>query len=169
MPALIEAGVSKQQLLTVWATNGDTGFTPAQLLAAGITSAELYAGGIPGYLLFNGVCNTPLSVGTAPAPTIKLLSTNLSPTDTNIVLEGQAANSIRWSSSILPGQDASLTVLSDDPIEMLGNMIAERIRIENTTIVSTLTIPFAYVFSNSTITVGDRNLRSTSIQLCPGR
>ena len=198
MPDLREAGVSKQQLLTVWATNADTGFTPAQLLTAGITVAEMrsnnitlsqiYAGGvsitylieagltasllynegIPGYALFNEACNPPLSAGTAPAPTIKLLSTNLNPTDTNIVLEGRAVNSINWASPELPGEAAIFT-MARGGLDMLGNMIAERIRIDGTTVVSTLTIPFDYVFSNLTVRLSDGQARFINFQLCPGR
>ena len=41
MPALIETGISNRQLLAVWSTNADIGFTPAQLLVAGISIAEM--------------------------------------------------------------------------------------------------------------------------------
>ena len=198
MPALIMDGISKQQLLAVWSTNPDTGFTPAQLVEARITIAEMrsnnitlsqiYAGGvsityligagltasllynegIPGYALFNEACNTPLSAGTAPAPTIRLISTKLNSTDTNIVLEGRAFSSINWTSPELPEEGASFTRQSGG-LEMLGNMIAERIGIDGTTVVSTLTIPFDYVFSNLTVRLSDIRARTTSIQLCPGR
>ena len=250
MPALIEAGVSKQQLLAVWDTNGDTGFTPAQLLTAGITSAEmlaegitiaqmqaggitlaqihaggvspvqllaagitsaemlaagitvaqmqasgitlaqihaggvsiaqllgtglsiaqLYTGGISGYLLFNGVCNTPLSVGTAPAPTIKLLSTNLSnATNTQAVLEGRGNRSIKW---LISGINGNATFIQIDTVnvpKMLGSATAVLRENENIRLVSTLSLPFDYVFSNLTITVSDFQSRGNSIQLCPGR
>ena len=198
MADIRNAGISEQQLLAVWSTNADIGFTSAQLLTAGITVAQmqsnditlgqihaggvsiayllgtgltlsqLYTGGIPGYLLFNGFCNTPLSVGTAPAPTIKLLSTNLNLTDTNIVLEGRAVGSINWTSPELPGEGATFTRQSGG-LEMLGNMIAERIRIDGTAVVSTLTIPFDYVFSNLTVNLTDTQFRITNFQLCPGR
>ena len=95
MPALIETGISNQQLLAVWSTNADTGFTIDQLLAARITLSQMYAGGIPGYILFNEVCNTSLSVGTGSAPKIKLLSTNLVATNTRVVLEARGSGSVR--------------------------------------------------------------------------
>ena len=41
MPALVGAGATKEQLLAVWSLDGATGFTPAQLLSAGVTVAEM--------------------------------------------------------------------------------------------------------------------------------
>ena len=78
MPALVSAGVTKEQLLAVWSANADTGFTPAQLKEAGVTIAEmrshgltiaqihvggisiadLRSGGVADYLVFNEACNT---------------------------------------------------------------------------------------------------------------
>ena len=197
MPDLREAGISKQQLLAVWDTNADIGFTTAQLLAAGITVAQMQAGGItlaqihaggvsiaqllgtglsiaqlrtggvPDYALFNEACNTPLSVGASPAPTIRLLSTNLTPTNTQVVLEGRGISSVIWQISGIDGW-ASFTT-SSSPLTMIGSATAVLIRIEEKTIVSTISLPFAYVFSNLTINVTDVQFRSTSIQLCPGR
>ena len=56
MPALIDAGVTKEQLLAVWSLDGATGFTPlqlkdasitvAQMKSAGLTVSEMYTGGI---------------------------------------------------------------------------------------------------------------------------
>ena len=249
MPDLREAGISKQQLLAVWDTNGDTGFTPAQLLAADITSAEMLAagitvtqmqtsgitlaqihdggvspaqllaagitsaemlaagitvaqmqasgitlgqihaggvsiaqllgtglsiaqlrtGGVPDYALFNEACNTPLSVGASPAPTIRLLSTNLTPTNTQVVLEGRGSGSTEWRIS---GIDDSINFENTDSInspKTLGSATGVYKGEESSEIISTLSLPFDYVFSNLTVSVNDNQLRSTSIQLCPGR
>ena len=139
MTALRNAGISSRQFLTVWNTNANIGFTPAQLVVADVSFAEmqnsnitisqmynggisiayllgnnitlsqiynggvsithllgtglsinqLRTGGIPDYALFNEACNTPLSSGSPPGPIIRLLSTNLSPTNTQVVLEGE--------------------------------------------------------------------------------
>ena len=176
MPALIEAGVSKQQLLTVWDTNGDTGFTPAQLLTAGISIAEMRSNSIPYYLLFNQACNTPISSGTAPGPTIKLLSTNLNATNTHIVLEGKARDSIRW--HFIQWQPLGIKAIRFIRLlDTLGatttreNVTAEYSRVEGMNVVSTLNIPLSYVFSNFTLTVADTDgsASEVSIQLCPGR
>ena len=196
MADIRNAGISEQQLLAVWNTNPDTGFTPAQLILAGISIAEmqsnnitlsqiynggvsityllgtgltlsqLYTGGIPGYLLFNGFCNTPLSVGTSPGPTIKLLSTNLRATNTQVVLEGRSQLAI-WHIS---GNDstASISFASTTPV-MLGRATAILIGVEGTTIVSTLSLPFDYVFSNLTVSLTDSQFRVTNFLLCPGR
>ena len=244
MPDLREAGVSKQQLLTVWDTNGDIGFTPAQLLTAGITSAEmldtgitvaqmqtsgitlaqihaggvtpaqllaagitsaemldtgitvaqmqasgitlgqihagdvsiaqlldtglsitqLRTGGVPDYALFNEACNIPLSTGADP--TIRLISTNLNSTDTNIVLEGSAGGSLAWT---IAGNEVTFNRLNTNT-RMIGSATAVLISIDATpTIVSTLSLPFDYVFSNITVSTVNSQLSSTSIQLCPGR
>ena len=66
MPALVSAGVTKEQLLAVWSADQDTGFTPTQLKEAGVTIAEmrshgltiaqLRTGGIADYLVFNEAC-----------------------------------------------------------------------------------------------------------------
>ena len=166
MPALIETGVSNQQLLAVWSTNADTGFTIDQLLAARITLSQMYAGGIPGYILFNEVCNIPLSTGADPI--IRLISTNLSPTDTRVVLEGEGSGSVRW---FISGIDGSVSFEDTVPInssQTLGSATAVFIRSGNS-IVSTLSLPFDYVFSNLTVNLKNSQLSSTSIQLCPGR
>ena len=205
MPALRDAGISHQQFLAVWSTNADIGFTPAQLLAAGITITEmqsnditlaqihaggvsitylletgltisqLYTGGIPGYLLFNDVCNTPLSVGTSPGPTIKLLTTQLTATNTQVLLEGRAESSLTWTfSNITTTNNVSNTVsfLHLDTInstKMLRSAIAVYLRAENRRIVSTLSIPLAEVFSSLTIEVADNRFEGVSMALCSGR
>ena len=46
MPALVSAGVTKEQLLAVWSGEGETGFTPAQLRRAGVTVAEMQSAGL---------------------------------------------------------------------------------------------------------------------------
>ena len=166
MPALIETGVSNQQLLAVWSTNADTGFTIDQLLAAGITLSQMYAGGIPGYILFNEACNTPLSVGTAPDPTIRLISTNLNSTDTNIVLEGSATGSLTWT---IAGHTVDFIILDTTNTKMVGSATAVYIGFENDRHVSTLNIPFDYVFSNLTVRCLNNQRRGVSLQLCPGR
>ena len=88
MTNLVTAGVTKEQLLAVWSADQDTGFTSAQLKAAGITVAEMQAasltisqiytggvsiadllsagltiaqldtGGVPDHAIFNEACNT---------------------------------------------------------------------------------------------------------------
>ena len=165
MPALIETGVSNQQLLAVWSTNADTGFTIDQLLDAGIPLSQMYTGGIPGYILFNEACNTPLSVGTAPDPTIRLISTNLNSTDTNIVLEGSATGSLAWA---VAGNSGDFNTLNTNT-KMIGSATAVLISLGETTIVSTLSLPFDYVFSNLTVRCFNSQFHSVSIQLCPGR
>ena len=125
MIAIKDARISHQQLFAVWSTNRDIGFTPAQLIVAGISITEMlnnnitlpqiYAGGviishllgtgmtieqlrtggIPDYILINEACNIPLSVGTPPGPTIRLLSTNLIATNTHVILETKAIDSVR--------------------------------------------------------------------------
>ena len=127
MIALRNAGISSRQFLTVWNTNANIGFTPAQLVVADVSFAEMqnsnitisqmynggisiayllgnelnitemYSNGIPGYALFNEACNTPLSSGSPPEPIIRLLSTNLSPANAQVMLEGNTtAASSRW-------------------------------------------------------------------------
>ena len=163
------AGINKQQLLAVWSTNADIGFIPAQLLTAGITIAEMrsnnitllqiYNGGvsiaemrsagIADYLLFNEVCNTPLSSGTAPGPAIRLLSTRLVATNTHVVLEGRAGGSISW---LFLGNNVSFDDSdSVNQSRMLGNATAVYLgqdQDDNNRHVSTLSIPLVEVFSN---------------------
>ena len=200
MPALTIAGISKQQLLAVWSTNAGIGFTPAQLIEArisiaemqsnnitlsqiynsgvsityllgtGLTISQLYTGGIPGYLLFNEVCNTPLSVGTSPDPVIRLLSTNLSPTNTQVVLEGRSIGSIVW--RISGFSNAVISFVDRDIVnssKMLGRATGVLKRKDSSLFVSTLSLPFDYVFSNLTVTLTSSQLVPTRIQLCPGR
>ena len=159
MADIRNAGINKQQLLAVWSTNADNGFTPAQLIVAGISIAEmqsnnitlsqmynggvsityllgtrltisqLLAGGVPYYAIFNEACNIPLSKGSPPAPVIRLLSTNLSPTNTQVVLEGRGMGSIRWQISGIG--TATFSTSSDiNASKMLGDATAVLIRKE---------------------------------------
>ena len=186
MVALRDAGISKQQFLTVWSTNADIGFTPAQLLAAGIsiaemqsnnitlsqiydggviisyllgtgmTIAQLRTGGIPDYILINEACNIPLSVGTSPRPTIKLLSTNLNATNTQVVLEGRSSgDSLIWSITGFTGSIFYTVMSSVNDTQMLGGAIGRLLQQTPTSYVSTLSIPLPYVFSNLTVSVTD--------------
>ena len=142
------------------------GVSIAHLLGTGMSITQLRTGGVPDYALFNEACNTPLSVGTSPGPTIKLLSTNLRATNTQVVLEGRSQLAI-WHIS---GNDstASISFASTTPV-MLGRATAILIGVEGTTIVSTLSLPFDYVFSNLTVSLTDSQFRVTNFLLCPGR
>ena len=143
MTNLVSAGVTKEQLLAVWSADQDTGFTSAQLKAAGITVAEMQAasltisqiytggvsiadllgagltitqldtGGVPDHALFNEACNTPQTSGTAPNPTITLTGIPLTATDTTVVLEGSA-------------QVASITWASDELMGAGGTIVFTR-------------------------------------------
>ena len=175
MPALIEAGVSNQQLLAVWSTNADTGFTIDQLLAARITLSQMYDGDIPGHILFNEACNTPLSVGTAPNPTIKLLSTNLSPTNTHVMLETKTGSSAEFSLSLSNGYGFNNTVgfirFIDSPGDTIMSENVEFLYLRNDGLflVCIASVPLSQVFSNFRLFVIDAFDSATSIQLCPGR
>ena len=130
MPALVSAGVTKEQLTqAVWSENRDTGFTPAQLKEAGVTVAEmrshgltisqihtggvsianLRSGGVADHLVFNEACNTSsqLTSDTTTSPRITGVSlVEPSPDNNNkytVVLEGVASGSITWAWSGLPG------------------------------------------------------------------
>ena len=204
MADIRNAGITKQQLLAVWATNPDTGFTPAQLILAGISIAEMQSnnitlsqihaggviisyllgtgmtiaqlrnGGIPDYILINEACNTPTSNGTdlghiIRGPLVKLLSTNLSATNTQVVLEGDTEGSLRWQISSITGIITFDDESTINGTATLGSARAVYLGERDGRIVSTISLPFDYVFSNLTVTVADGQLRSTSIQLCPGR
>ena len=199
MPDLREAEISKQQLLAVWSTNPDTGFTPAQLLAAGISIAEMQSnnitlsqihaggvsithlldtglsitqlrtGGVPDYALFNEACNPQLSNGAPPGPTIKLLSTNLEPTNTQVVLEATAANSmiITWTGSPNPALQFLRLVDTPPTSAMREGIEAFYLRDEGTTLVTTVHIPLTRVFSSTNFTVFiEEGPAINSLQLC---
>ena len=186
MPALISAGVTKEQLLAVWSADADTGFTPAQLKEGGVTVAEmrtarltilqiynggvsiadLRSGGVADHLVFNEVCNTPQTIGTAPNPTITLKTTTLSATDTMLVLEGRTSgSSLRW---IFSGMRTTfIGTHASGLTRMVGRATA---RLTNTApLTSTLSIPLADVFSNPTVSTIHVNVSTTNIPLCPGR
>ena len=54
MPALVSAGVTKEQLLAVWSLDGATGFTPKQLHSAGVTVAEMQSAGLTVSEMYTG-------------------------------------------------------------------------------------------------------------------
>ena len=266
MPALIDAGVTKEQLLAVWSLDGATGFTPAQLKeasitvaemqSAGLTVSEMYTGGVSvadlrmaevsiadlrsagvsthelhsgGFtidqmqsagltilqihaggvsvsdllsamisvadlyhagvsvpelysggvtipdlrsagiaddLVFNEACNTPQTTGTQ-LPMITL--TGLNNMKTRIVLEGKATDSTRWMLSGFDGLAQFIRIRNSPGMisNNLGNTIAEYLRDEGSTVVSTLSILFADVFDNRTLTLGDNSANEVSIDLCP--
>ena len=183
MPALAAEGISHQQFLAVWSTNGDTGFTSEQLLAAGV----------PGYLIFNEVCNTPLSSGhpmvftnvvistndgmivtnvsIINGPTIRLLSTNLSPTNTHVMLETKTYVSARFNLRRLSSDIRRFIRLLDNPgdTRMLENVEFLYLRDDGVFPVCTVSVPLSQVFSNLTVFVVDANGMTANIQLCPGR
>ena len=132
MTNLVSAGVTKEQLLAVWSADQDTGFTSAQLKAAGVTIAEmrshgltiaqvqtggfsiadLRSGGFADHLVFNEACNTSSTFCTmeetriectANHPTITLTGIPLTATDTAVVLEGSASGALTWASDELMG------------------------------------------------------------------
>ena len=171
MPALIEAGVSNQQLLAVWSAKADTGFTPTQLLAAGISIAEMRSNSIPDYLLFNQVCNPQLSNGIPPGPTVKLLSTSLSPTNTQVVLGAETENIIRilWdkeTNSIQFIRMANVPPLSASNEN--SNIEAFYLRDEGDRLIVEIHISLPRVFSttNFTVFIEDNFGTRVSLQLC---
>ena len=191
MPALVSAGVTKEQLLAVWSENRDTGFTPAQLKEAGVTVAEmrshgltiaqihvggvsiadLRSGRVADYLVFNEACNTPQTRGTAPSPTVTLTTTTLSATDTQVVLTANSRGSLRWSSTELIGMNMSIFFHSASVIgvdEAVGDVTGRLLSHDGGSFISTLSIPLADVFSNPTVSVEDSQFSTTNIQLCPG-
>ena len=194
IPALRNAGVTKAQFLAVWSENPDTGFSPAQLKVAGISIAEmrshglsisqihaggisiadLRSGGIADYLVFNEACNTPQTSGTAPRPTIRLSTTTLSSTDTKVVLEGKAEHSVRWSVEGIMNKSIQFirigNTIGSRVTETFGmlSLTSEYLRDEGTTVVASLSIPLASVFSNSTVILMDNLAASNRIELCPG-
>ena len=194
MPALVSAGVTKEQLLTVWSENRDTGFTPAQLKEAGVTVAEmrshgltisqihtggvsiadLRSGGVADHLVFNEACDTPETSDTAFAR-VTLTTTTLIATDTIVMLEVTTSQlPLELVFSEMTG--GSLTTLSNT-LTILTN-INEPIEVGDRFVVtvtskapftSTLSITLANIFlPNADLTVTDGQAMSTTIQLCPG-
>ena len=198
MPALVSAGATKEQLLAVWSANADTGFTSAQLKAAGVTVAEMrshgltilqiYTGGVsiadllgagltitqldtgsvPDHAIFSEACNTQPVDGATGHPSIT--SVGLDPNDnTKLVLRGEAEGSLRWRSNELLGM-GSINFEDTDRIgvdEVVGAATGRLISVEADSIISTLSIPLANVFSNPEVTVTNSQLRATNIRLCP--
>ena len=170
MPALVSAGVTKEQLLAVWSEDADTGFTPAQLKAAGVTVAEmrshgltiaqihvggvsiadLRSGGVADHLVFNEACNTSsqLTSDTTTSPRITGVSlVEPSPDNNNkytVVVEAVASHdSITWEWSGLPGRTDSF-INQIDPVndtKRLGTAIARFTSNDGSTLGSTLSIP----------------------------
>ena len=178
MPALRSAGVTSTQFLPVWSADQDMGFTPAQLWEASVTIAEMKSHGltipqmynmgqgVPGYTLFNEACNTPQAVGTAPAP--RLTTTTLTATDTQVVLTANSIVSARYTSNELLGTGVNITIDTAVREDGRGDVRARYVSYDGVTLVSTLSVPLADVFSNPMVSVKDNQLRITSIQLCPG-
>ena len=178
-------GVSTAQLK-------DAGITITQMRNAGLIVSEIHAGGVsiadlleeddltliklrtggvPDYALFNEACNTPpRSTGTAPAPTITI--TSLTAASTEVELRTTTGGSIRWR---LSGMNVQFTDSNSEGTERslrIGDTtVTARLVSKGSNFVSTLSIPFAFVFSNpsSTVEVGDGQTKRASIQLCPGR
>ena len=145
------------------------GVSIADLLSAGLSIAQLRTGSVPDHALFNETCNTPQTSGTAPGPTITLTPATLTATDTQVVLRGVTIGSLVWTFSVIPGSIASF--VDRDRVGrtvMLGSSTARFVSKKEDSFVSTLSIPLADVFSNPMVSVTDAQLRTTSIQLCPG-
>ena len=191
MPALRSTGVTSAQFLPVWSADQDMGFTPAQLWEASVTIAEMKSHGltipqmynmgqgVPSYTLFNEVCMSLSSITCSVAgvsqectenfPSIMLDRTPLNATDTAMVLRGGTQGSAAWSLSTLPAARAILDDGDSIGFEvMLGSATARLVSRDGGIYVSTLSIPLADVFSNPMVSVHGNQLRTTSIQLCPG-
>ena len=179
-PAQLKAaGVTIAEMQTARLTilqmyNG--GVSIADLLSAGLSIAQLRTGSVPDHALFNEACNTSSTFCimeeariecTANHPTITLTTTNLSVTDDEVVLEGEAVGGLAWRSSGM-----TVAIFSIDPLGnrgMLGSATVELTEKNGGVLVSTLSIPLADVFSNPTVSVtGGQAGITTSIQLCPG-
>ena len=147
MPALVSAGATKEQLLAVWSANADTGFTSAQLKAAGVTVAEMrearltilqiYTGGVsiadllgagltitqldtgsvPDHAIFSEACGTPERVDGATGHP-SITSVGLDPNNTKVVLTGKAEGLSRWVSNELLGMDMTINFDNTDPTEV---------------------------------------------------
>ena len=147
MPALVSAGATKEQLLAVWSANADTGFTPAQLKAAGVTVTEMreasltilqiYTGGVsiadllgagltitqldtgsvPDHAIFSEACGTPERVDGATGHP-SITSVGLDPNNTKVVLTGKAEGLSRWVSNELLGMDMTINFDNTDPTEV---------------------------------------------------
>ena len=183
MTNLVSAGVTKEQLLAVWSADQDTGFTSAQLKAAGVTVAEmrshgltiaqLRTGGIADYLVFNEACNTTQTSG---GPTVTLKKTPLTAMDETVVLVGKGSNSARWS---LDGDTSIIFVLTvqmpGDTNTLVSDTEAGRyvatgsyVRNEGTTVVSELSIDLDDVLLYKPTVTFSGNDGNTTTQLCPG-
>ena len=194
LAALINMGVTHAQLIAVWDLDGERGFTIAQLTNAGISLVEmrtasisisnLRAVGIPDYQVFNELCNPPRAVTNSNSTGwITLITTNLTATDSNIILESKY-------NSVYTGQRIELlnVLTSSNTLASVGSLAVLRelsTTLEGITYqsvadgadgrVARITIPLRTVFSNltvimynaSAITVPELNLPSMRIELCP--
>ena len=84
--------------------------------------------------------------------------------DMQLVLEGVTNMRLRW--RLLENSISFEDIDSINDSQMLGSATATLTSIAPVT--STLSIPLADVFSNPTVSATDGQLRTTSIQLCPG-
>ena len=178
-------GFTPAQLRVVGVTVAEMrshGLTIAQIHTGGFSIADLRSGGFADYRVFNEACNTSSTFCTesdltmeevrvectANHPTITLRGTPLGAMDMQVVLEGKGTAVTGW---VFSGNSWDFTRGFESPgdTKMVGNATAEYVRDEGTTVVSTLSIPFADVFSNPTVNVKDNQHRNTNIQLCPGR
>ena len=176
-------GVSVADLRTAGVTIAqmrNAGLTVSEIYAGGVSIADLleedglnlvnlYTGGVPGYALFNEVCNTPpRSSGTAPDPTITI--TRLTAMSEGVELRATARGSTSWSSNELIGMTMAIAISNARRERTIGTVIGRYVMSDGNTLVSDLIIPFSLAFSNlgATVTVADTLARTTSIQLCPG-
>ena len=197
MTNLVSAGVTKEQLLAVWSADQDTGFTSAQLKAAGVTVAEMQAasltisqiytggvsiadllsagltiaqldtGGVPDHALFNEACNTPRTARSGSGPTITLKTTTLTAMDTMVVLVGMGQGSIQWRSTELMGAMGFISFISETEPVTVGDATASFVDDEGG-ITSNLSFSLANALSNPLVSATDGLIRTTNIQICPG-
>ena len=142
------------------------GVSVPELYSGGVTIPDLRSAGIADDLVFNEACNTPQTTGTQ-LPMITL--TGLNNMKTRVVLEGKATDALRWMLSGFDGSAQFIRIRNSPGMinNTLGNTIAEYLRDEGSTVVSTLSILFADVFDNRTLTLADNSANEVSIDLCP--
>ena len=164
-----EGGVTSTELL-------DAGFTIAQMRDSGITLSQIRAGGIgisamrsagiADYLLFNEVCNTPRIVRGKNGFLMRLLSTNLAPTDTQVVLGAESPAGVRWTAF-----GAVTTFTSSSTVHTTNNLGSARavyLGVFEGKVTSILITPLSNVFSNPRIEGRDSG-NFKSISLCPNK
>ena len=111
------------------------------------------------------------NVSTINGPTIRLLSTNISPTNTQVMLETKTYRSARFRLRTLSNDNIQFARFIDNPgdTQMLENVEFLYLRDDGLFIVCTVSVPLSQVFSNLTVFVVDVNGMTANIQLCPGR